>query len=670
MVISANLQEDDGHCVILFVPLLMLLLGVQRSVRQKQPILSNCIDERRLQMLLSNGMVSTPQLMCPKNQELQKEYICVADTVEPIEQCPILDDYVQKRLELSFPWKNYVSLASHSALSTDLVSYLLCGKNIVQSWELRVSAIWDCVNSSNLVRGCWWVLIGIIMSCLCLLWRSQKQKLVQGHPAAQRKQLQHFVQGSSNGAGRWRKKLLVIFVSLGIIGSVWLFWHLNMDIMQRREEMLAKMCDERARMLQDQFNVSTNHVHALTILVSTFHHGKHPSAIDQSTAFERPLISGVAYALKVLHSDRMHFEKQHGWTIKKMETKNEALFQDCIPEKLDPAPIQDEYAPVIFAQETVSHIVSIDMMSGKDDCENILRARASGKGVLTSPFKLLKSNHLGVVLTIAVYNNNLPLDATPEQRIEATVGMVTQLAMILIDKDAWDKECSILYTIKKHRENGIKGDPINLPKVFLLVTHLSPNEHDELKSAGVIDDILMKPLWLSSLIHSYKESIGSGKKQVNGKKLSKLRNLLMHKQILVVDDNAVNRRVAEGVLQRYGAIVIAVESGRAALKMLKPPHNFAACFMDLQMPEMDGFEATRQIRHLESEINEKIACGQASAEMFSNMSYWHILIRAMTADATQDSNEECSKCGMDGYVSKPFEEEQLYMAMARFFKSD
>ncbi|TKY45846.1 Histidine kinase 2 [Spatholobus suberectus] len=330
-------------------------------------------------MLLSNGMVSTPQLMCPKNQELQKEHICVADTVEPIEQCPILDDYVQTRLELSFPWKNYVSLASHSALSTDLVSYLLCGKNIVQSWELRVSAIWDCVNSSNLVRGCWWVLIGIIMSCLCLLWRSQKQKLVQGHPAAQRKQLQHFVQGSSKGAGRWRKKLLVIFVSLGIIGSVWLFWHLNMDIMQRREEMLAKMCDERARMLQDQFNVSTNHVHALTILVSTFHHGKHPSAIDQgesgdaeknfwkteSTAFERPLISGVAYALKVLHSDRMHFEKQHGWTIKKMETKNEALFQDCIPEKLDPAPIQDEYAPVIFAQETVSHIVSIDMMSGK-----------------------------------------------------------------------------------------------------------------------------------------------------------------------------------------------------------------------------------------------------------------------------------------------------------------
>ncbi|WJX80496.1 Histidine kinase 2 [Trifolium repens] len=171
-------------------------------------------------------------------------------------------------------------------------------------------------------------------------------------------------------------------------------------------------------------------VHAFAILVSTFHHGKHPSAVDQnifgqyteSSAFERPLTSGVAYALK------------HGWTIKKMEAENEALIQDCIPENLDPAPIQDEYAPVIFAQETVSHIVSIDMMSGKEDHENILRARASGKGVLTSPFKLLKSNHLGVVLTFAVYNSNLPPDATLDQRMEATVSGASIDVPSLVDK--------------------------------------------------------------------------------------------------------------------------------------------------------------------------------------------------------------------------------------------
>lgn len=51
-----------------------------------------------------------------------------------------------------------------------------------------------------------------------------------------------------------------------------------------------------------------------------------------------------------------------------------------------------------------------------------MRARASGKGVLTSPFKLLKSNHLGVVLTFAVYDRDLPPDATPEERTAAAVG--------------------------------------------------------------------------------------------------------------------------------------------------------------------------------------------------------------------------------------------------------
>lgn len=51
--------------------------------------------------------------------------------------------------------------------------------------------------------------------------------------------------------------------------------------MEKRKETLASMCDERARMLQDQFNVSMNHVQAMSILISTFHHSKNPSSIDQ-----------------------------------------------------------------------------------------------------------------------------------------------------------------------------------------------------------------------------------------------------------------------------------------------------------------------------------------------------------------------------------------------------
>lgn len=80
------------------------------------------------------------------------------------------------------------------------------------------------------------------------------------------------------------------------------------------------------------------------------------------TAFERPLLSGVAYAQRVMNSERKRFEKQQGWTIRTM--------------KREPSPEQDEYAPVIFSQETVSYIESLDMMSGE---VNVIQSFISGK---------------------------------------------------------------------------------------------------------------------------------------------------------------------------------------------------------------------------------------------------------------------------------------------------
>jgi len=86
----------------------------------------------------------------------------------------------------------------------------------------------------------------------------------------------------------------------------------------------------------------------------------------ERTAFERPLTSGVAYAVRVLHSEREQFEKQQGWTIKRMDSfeQNPVHKDDNAPKALEPSPIQEEYAPVIFAQDTVAHVVSLDMLSG------------------------------------------------------------------------------------------------------------------------------------------------------------------------------------------------------------------------------------------------------------------------------------------------------------------
>ncbi|KMZ71218.1 Histidine kinase 2 [Zostera marina] len=986
-----------------------------------------------------------------------------------------------------------------------------------------------------------WLLIGIIVAFFNSSYFSSSLRKKPWVYFDNKRQQHHPIQNGRKNDRIWGRKLLLLGVVTGVLISIWIFWSMSLNLVLRRKETLANMCDERARMLQDQFNVSMNHVHALAILISTFHHGKKPSAIDQGTfaaytartAFERPLISGVAYALRVKHSERAEFEKRYGWVIKKMESgDHSSVRNEYMPENLDPAPTNREYAPVILSQESVSHILSIDMMSGKEDCENILRARASGKGVLTSPFKLLKSNHLGVVLTFALYSSILPPNADPDERIRATIGylgasfdvetlvekLLQQLAskqtivvkvfdttepltpitmygsdneddtgllhtsslefgdpfrrhemrcrfkqkpplpwsaitmsvgvaviifllghifyagisriekvedeyckmqelktraedadvaksqflatvsheirtpmngvlgmlqmLIDTDLDATQQDFAVtaqasgkalialinevldqakiesgrlelesvsfdvrsildnviyLFSEKSHHkgielamcvsdrvpqfiigdpgrfrqiitnivsnsvkftekghifvsirrveeakrltrhnsgDNSLSGLPVveehksweefkmltsssepisdkinllvtvedtgvgipknaqgrifmpfmqadsstsrtyggtgiglsistclvglmggeigfisragvgstfafvasfrqcdeihrdpkrhpadaivsdfqgmrglvvdgrsvraqvtkyhlqrlgvhveimirppslfncisdrerrldivlvdketwteteddgdesfsrlirnieimqstaNPPKIFLLATSLNPQQLEAIKSSGKIDSVIMKPIRLSKIIACLRKSfgiIGSSQKGRRQQQSVVLRNLLKEKEILVVDDNVVNRRVAAAALKKYGAVVTCVESGKIAVEILRPPHRFHACFMDVQMPEMDGFEATRRIRNIEDKVNQEWN-GNVDGDGHIEC---HVPILAMTADVFQATQDECLRCGMDGYVSKPFEEEQLYSCVAHFLDSD
>ena len=87
--------------------------------------------------------------------------------------------------------------------------------------------------------------------------------------------------GSKRVKKTWWRKLLVAWVIGWIIFSFWILCYMSAETNDKRKVTLASMCDERVRMLQDQFNVSMNHVQVMSILISTFHHGKNPSAIDQ-----------------------------------------------------------------------------------------------------------------------------------------------------------------------------------------------------------------------------------------------------------------------------------------------------------------------------------------------------------------------------------------------------
>ena len=167
------------------------------------------------------------------------------------------------------------------------VSFFVLNQNVLLSGVLADCVKEHCGSFYTFLKVSWLLLFVVIvsrkMSALHLhFWRNHKKKLLHQPPVAQQqKQQQQHAHSPPKGAGKWRKNLLLLFVLLGFTMSIWLFWYMNEDINLRREETLANMCDERARMLQDQFNVSMNHVHALAILVSTFHHEKHTSAIDQ-----------------------------------------------------------------------------------------------------------------------------------------------------------------------------------------------------------------------------------------------------------------------------------------------------------------------------------------------------------------------------------------------------
>jgi CheY-like chemotaxis protein len=105
-------------------------------------------------------------------------------------------------------------------------------------------------------------------------------------------------------------------------------------------------------------------------------------------------------------------------------------------------------------------------------------------------------------------------------------------------------------------------------------------------------------------------------------------------RILLVEDNRINQKIATRLLQSQGHRVITAENGREGVERFREG-GFDLILMDVQMPELDGWEATRAIRGLEA------ATGS------------HISIIAMTAHAMKGDREKCLEAGMDGYVSKP-----------------
>jgi CheY-like chemotaxis protein len=117
-------------------------------------------------------------------------------------------------------------------------------------------------------------------------------------------------------------------------------------------------------------------------------------------------------------------------------------------------------------------------------------------------------------------------------------------------------------------------------------------------------------------------------------------------RILLVEDNEVNRLVAEGMLKKLGMRTDAVGNGVDAIVALER-ERYDLVLMDIQMPVMDGLEATRKIR---AEEGRRVGAGKQPEAGTDSP---HIPIIAMTAHAMRGDREKCIEAGMDDYISKP-----------------
>jgi CheY-like chemotaxis protein/HPt (histidine-containing phosphotransfer) domain-containing protein len=128
-------------------------------------------------------------------------------------------------------------------------------------------------------------------------------------------------------------------------------------------------------------------------------------------------------------------------------------------------------------------------------------------------------------------------------------------------------------------------------------------------------------------------------------------------KILLAEDNVTNQLVARTMLQKLGLSTDTVNNGQEAIEQLcRRPYDLL--FMDVQMPVLDGLEATRKIRQLEqdNQLAEHVIASQNA----------HLPIIAMTANAMDGDREECQAAGMDDYVSKPISSEALHEVLQKW----
>ncbi|MDY6843784.1 MAG: response regulator [Thermodesulfobacteriota bacterium] len=189
-------------------------------------------------------------------------------------------------------------------------------------------------------------------------------------------------------------------------------------------------------------------------------------------------------------------------------------------------------------------------------------------------------------------------------------------------------------------------------KIIALSATISPGIAVKIQEMGFAG-FVAKPVRRQVLINMIRTALGIGKKSPKSiLTRHRVREIISHDvNIMYAEDNPVNQKLGQKILERMGYKVDIVSDGFLAVEMVKKKGHYDIIFMDIQMPQMDGVEATREIRRFEKSLGKN--------QMYDEEYNIHIPIIALTANAMAGDREKYLDAGMDDYLAKPFKREDI-----------
>src|SRR5262249_3571017 len=198
----------------------------------------------------------------------------------------------------------------------------------------------------------------------------------------------------------------------------------------------------------------------------------------------------------------------------------------------------------------------------------------------------------------------------------------------------------------------IKGDAtLTSQPAIVLVTAFGREEVREEAERLHLDGFLVKPVTKSMIVDTLVNLFGDPHREGSGAAAEEQSGRMRGARVLLVEDNEINQQIAVELLEGAGATVQVAGNGREGLEVLTKgpmPPLFDVVLMDLQMPEMDGFQATSALR--------------------ADARFARLPIISMTAHATLEERQRCLAAGMNAHVAKPIDPALLFDTLPRFYQ--